>query len=268
MNKLKKELKLISYFRDLKKKNYFTGWVRSEVIWLIVSTILIGIAAVIGWSTDDTVFTNLIMVFGTLTGMWCVIAVNKQRLSNYIFGLVNVLAFGFLYFRWSLYGMAALNILYFVPMQFQGIYAWLKNKKADEVDVVSVRWSTGKEVAIYITITVLGVAGMFFALTNFQNFMGNLGFVTLGGYFGMLLILDAIGVVGNVVAQVLMNRRMIDQWIFWFVIDVSQTIAFTVLVFLYKDNFAISMLVMYILWLANAYFGYKHWVRDYKSERK
>ena len=26
------------------------------------------------------------------------------------------------------------------------------------------------------------------------------------------------------------------------------------------------MLVMYILWLANAYFGYKHWVKGIKKE--
>ena len=124
--------------------------------------------------------------------------------------------------------MALLNILYFVPMQFHGIYKWLQNRVS--TDVTSVRWSTKKELTTYLTLTVLGVTAMYFLLVVFQDFMGGLGFLNLsyygeGNMFYMLILLDAIGVIGNIIAQVLMNLTLNDQWIYWLVIDITQVIA-------------------------------------------
>ena len=80
---------------------------------MLLATLLVSIGAVIGLqASPDTFVMGAVSIVGTLTGTWCVIAVNKQRLSNYIFGLVNVIAFGVLYAHWGLYGMAALNIFY------------------------------------------------------------------------------------------------------------------------------------------------------------
>ena len=92
--------------------------------------------------------------------------------------------------------------------------------------------------------------------------MGDLGFVTLGGYSTELLWLDSIGLVGNVVAQVLMNKRLADQWIYWWVIDITQTLAFGIILFMMNDLFALSMFMMYIVWTINAFIGFYYWNKD------
>lgn len=251
-----------TYFADLRKQNYFNSWSKGDLAWLIISTLVILIGVFIGWDSSDTLTNGLISLFGTVTGMWCVVAVTKQRLSNYIFGLINVSAFAYLYFHWGMYGMAALNLFYFVPMQFHGFFNWFKNRK--DVDVVNVKWASKKQIAVYLVTTLVATSIMYVLLTFAQEAMSNLGFVTLGSYSAALIFLDAIGVVGNIIAQILMNYRLTDQWIYWLVIDITQTIAFAIFAFVLKDVFAVSMFVMYVCWLINAYFGLRGWMRDSK----
>lgn len=252
---------LTTYFKKLFTTNYFKGWSKFDLVWLFLATLFVSIGAVIGLqASPDTFVMGAVSIVGTITGTWCVIAVNKQRLSNYIFGLVNVIAFGVLYAHWGLYGMAALNIFYFIPMQFHGMYNWFKNRKSN--DEVRVRYSSLKGIITYLSITLVGVVGFFFLLSILQDTMGELGFVTLGGYSTELLWLDSIGLVGNVVAQVLMNKRLTDQWIYWWVIDITQTLAFGIILFLMNDLFALSMFLMYIVWTINAFIGFYYWNKD------
>ena len=86
MNKFKDYLKRVS-------KNYFNEFTKSDFIWLTIATIVIIVAIVIGFDPSTSIFMNAIIAIGTLTGTWCVILVNKQKLSNYAFGLLNVILF-------------------------------------------------------------------------------------------------------------------------------------------------------------------------------
>jgi len=203
--------------------------------------------------------------------MWCVVAVTKQRISNYIFGLVNVLLMGVWYLLITSYGMSLLNLLYFVPMQFHGIIKWSQNMK--KPDITKVKTSTKKQKEAYISLTIVGVIIAFLLLWFSQNALMQLGFSPADQGIWFLVLLDAVGLIGNIIAQVLMNYRFIDQWIYWLIIDITQTvyISLTVILPLFKGDLSglanLPWLVMYLCWLFNAGVGFKKWKTDIKLEQ-
>ena len=72
-----------------------------------------------------SVLSNEVDVAGSLagiTGVLCVVLVAKGNIWNYVFGLVNVSLYAYISFKATAYGDAALNALYYVPMQFIGYY--------------------------------------------------------------------------------------------------------------------------------------------------
>ena len=55
-------------------------------------------------------------------------------------------------------------------MQFHGMYNWFKNRKSN--DEVRVRYSSLKGVITYLSITLVGVVGFFFLLSNITRYYG------------------------------------------------------------------------------------------------
>jgi nicotinamide riboside transporter PnuC len=55
-----------------------------------------------------------------IAGVLCVVLVAKGSIWNYLFGIINVSMYAYISYKASLYGDAALNALYYVPMQFIG----------------------------------------------------------------------------------------------------------------------------------------------------
>jgi hypothetical protein len=62
-----------------------------------------------------------------------------------------------------------------------------------------------------------------------------------------------------------MNAALIDQWIFWFFVDITQFIVFTKLMIENGGGYFISMFVMYTIWLMNACVGLISWIKSSKK---
>ena len=65
-----------------------------------------------------------------VAGVLCVVLVAKGSIWNYLFGIINVSMYAYISYKASLYGDAALNALYYVPMQFIGWWQWRKRGAA------------------------------------------------------------------------------------------------------------------------------------------
>jgi nicotinamide riboside transporter PnuC len=68
------------------------------------------------------------------------------------------------------------------------------------------------------------------------------------------------------IAQLLMNAALIEQWIVWFGIDITQSIVFFKLMIANGGGYYISMAVMYCVWLINAAFGLASWISDKRKQ--
>lgn len=225
-----------------KIKNYFKDWNTYEKIWLgLFTAIIIGLS--IFWKD------NLIGIIASLTGIWCVVLTAKGKISNYYFGIINVITYAIVAYGWKYYGEVMLNIAYFLPMQFVGIYIWIKNRKQNDKDGVYVKFLNNKQRIFWLILSIIGVVGY--------------GFV-LQGLGGSLSFTDSMSTILSIIAMILMAGRYMEQWILWIVVDVV-TIVMWFVVMLQGGN-DISILLMWIAYLVNAVYGLINWIKMYKNQ--
>jgi len=132
-------------------KEYFAQWTTFEKLWLMIFT-CINIYLFFAWHDTWVGFV------ASLTGMLCVVLTAKARVSSFYFGLVNILTYSYVAFQSKYYGDAMLNMLFFLPMTFPGIYYWRKNSKKVESDkkVIIRSLPLGKKV-LWFLISILAI---------------------------------------------------------------------------------------------------------------
>jgi nicotinamide mononucleotide transporter len=217
-------------------KKYFKEWNLFEKIWLLAFTV-VNIYLFFAW--HDT----CIGLIASLTGMSCVVLTAKGRISSFYWGLINILAYSWVAYQSAYYGDVQLNMLYFLPMTFFGIYYWKKNQaknnlKADIV-VKSLSWRK-KILWFFLSILVLIIYGIFLKIID-----------------GTLPFIDASTTVFSIIATIMLNKRLTDQWFYWIMVDILSLVMWTY-IFLTRGS-DISMLVMWAAFLVNAVYGYYNW---------
>lgn len=217
----------------------FKGWKPWEYLWLVLAVGVTGIASYGGtWLDGICAITNVV----------CVLLVAKGRLTNYWWGLVGVITYGIVSYNAHLYGNAALNILYYLPMQFYGLWIWFKNTQGDRPDV-DVKFLTKME-------WIFCIAALWVA-----TYIGSFVLAMSNDPFPML---DSFTTVGSVLAMWLMVRRNPEQWIVWFFVDIVTTYLWWATTAAGERSYA--MMAMWVVFLLNALYGSYKWfiVKDYK----
>lgn len=225
--------------------NYFKDWNLFEKIWLLTFT-LVNLYLFFIW--QDT----LIGLVASLSGMLTVVLVAKGKISNYYFGIVNVVAYALVAWQSKFYGEVMLNLLYFLPMQFVGLYFWKKNsKKGNTKDDVKVKSLSINAKIIWLIISVIGVFW-------YGVFLESLG--------GTLPFVDSASTVLSVIAMILMVKRVTEQWILWITIDVVSIYMWFYI--LSNGGNEISVLIMWTAFLVNAIYGYVNWKKLERNQNE
>lgn len=220
--------------------NELRGWKPLEVLWLVAATVIM-LALSLIWKDDA------IGILCGLTGIWCVILTGKGKLSSFVFGTINTLLYAYVAFHAKYYGEVMLNLLYYFPTNIIGLIAWKRHFNEGSGEVAKTRMSLQASLAMY-------------AVTAAAIFLYGLLLKKLGGN---LPYIDSMSTVVSVVAQILLIRRYMEQWVLWIVVDVVTVIMWAV-------NFAqggesISTLVMWSVYLANAIIMFIRWHREAKA---
>lgn len=224
-------------------KNYFNDWTTFEKLWLLTFT-LVNIYLFFSWG--DT----LVGLTASITGMLCVVLTTKGKISSFYWGLINILTYSYVAWQSKYYGDVALNMIYFLPMTFPGIYYWKKNYKKIKIsERVLVRRLKWKDKVIWFLIAL----ALTFDLGLFLMFLG-----------GTLPFVDSLTDVFSIIATVLLTYRYSDQWFYWIMVDVW-SITMWVYIFL-RDGNQVSMLVMWTAFLVNALYGYYNWRKMEKEQ--
>ena len=220
-------------------KEMFNDWSLYEKVWLILFTIItLGLS--LYWKD------SAIGLVASLTGIWCVLLVAKGKISNYYFGIINAIAYGYVAYGQNYFGEVMLNIGYFLPMQFLGIYLW--NKHKDSKDEVVVKSMSNRDRAIWLATSFISIIVYGFVL---KGLGGNLPFI------------DSISTVLSVIAMILMAKRYLEQWALWIIIDIASIVLwFTAL----GNDGDISVLIMWISFLINAVYGMFNWIKLSKQQ--
>ncbi|NCB03572.1 MAG: nicotinamide riboside transporter PnuC, partial [Spirochaetia bacterium] len=162
----------------------------------------------------------------------------------YLIGFVNVIAYAWAAYLWSLYGDFMLNALYFLPMQFVGWYLWVKPEAKEKPDIVYGKKMGVKSKIFWLLGTVISVIiyGRFLSLLE-----GNTPY------------LDSMSTVFSIIAMILMAKRYMEQWILWIVVDVVSSIMWLNICFNEGGMMNLGLAIMWILWTINAIYGWIKW---------
>lgn len=213
------------------------------------------IVGVIASNIIYSVMTGTLDVLGSvagITGVLCVVLVAKGSIWNYIFGLVNVSLYAYISYKAALYGDAALNALYYVPMQFIGWWQWRKRgaavseAEADGNGVqVKARRFTWMQRALLAVGCIVVVISVGFVLRHFgdpQPFK------------------DSTTTVLSIVAQALMALAFMEQWALWIITNVVSVVMWSICVTRGEAHAGV-MVIMWVFYLLNSINGLRVWLK-------
>ena len=212
------------------------------------------IAGVIVSNVVYSLLTGTMDVLGSMaaiTGVLCVVLVAKGSIWNYLFGLVNVSLYAYISYKASLYGDAALNALYYLPMQFIGWWQWRRRGAAmsaaeagDSGVQVKARRFTWKQRAILFLGCAVAVVAVGFLLKHVgdpQPFK------------------DSTTTVLSIVAQALMALAFMEQWALWIITNIVSVIMWSICVARGEAHAGV-MVIMWTFYLLNSLNGFRVWI--------
>lgn len=185
-----------------------------------------------------------------VAGVLCVVLVAKGSLWNYLFGLVNVSMYAYISYKASLYGDAALNALYYVPMQFIGWWQWRKRGASvsgsgdNDAQVKARRFSWPQRLLLFCCCAAAVVA-CGFLLRHFgdpQPFK------------------DSATTVLSIVAQALMALAFMEQWVLWIITNIISVVMWGICA-ARGEAHASVMVIMWSFYLLNSLNGLRVWIR-------
>ena len=187
-----------------------------------------------------------------IAGVLCVVLVAKGSIWNYLFGIVNVSLYAYISYKAALYGDAALNALYYVPMQFIGWWQWRKrgaalssDKASDEGVQVKARRFTWRQRVILALGCVAAVVAGGFILRHFGDPQP---------------VKDYTTTVLSIVAQALMALAFMEQWALWIITNVVSVVMWCICVSRGEAHAAV-MVIMWVFYLLNSINGLRVWLR-------
>ncbi|MBP1670696.1 MAG: Nicotinamide riboside transporter pnuC [Bacteroidetes bacterium] len=185
-----------------------------------------------------------------VTGVVCVVLAAKGNILNYIFGLINVALFAWISYKADLLGGAALNALYYLPMQFIGWYTWIKKRDSEEsVTVVAKRLNLSQRLLLagVSAVFVIAVAYILFLFKDPQP------------------LKDSATTVLSVIAMFLMVRAFMEQWTLWVAVNFISVVIW-VIAFANGEAHSMLMVIMWMFYLVNSVSGWISWLRLSKKD--
>ena len=223
------------------KKEWVDGYSKFERVFMVAMVLL---QVVMYCIAPDTLIG---MVCG-ISGVICVVLTAKGKISSYLFNFIQMITYMIICWNARLFLEFGEQVFYFITCIF-GVFLWKKNmmKNDDGTEQVAAKkfkpWHWVATIIVTIATTIA---------------LGTFGNVILGS---TLPYLDAFTVALAVIAQLLMVWRYREQWAVWIVIDLSSLVMFTMLQ-------QWSMVVMYVAWTINAFYGWYNWSKLVKASKE
>jgi len=201
--------------------------------WLITE-LYSRIAEYLDVRTSTLEYVSLVFSFA------CVWLSRTENIYSMSTGIVSSVVMGVFLLRIELVGQGWIQFVYYVPIQIVGWYQWSKGGTGrTELPVTSLRvrgWAYHIGLLLATWVSTRIAFGMIYENPR-------------------LIWWDTSIVAASIVAQTLMTTKKVECWIFWIVpVNIS-----SIALYLHTDVPAFA--VMYGIFLANAVWGWRSWVR-------
>ncbi|MDR7341616.1 nicotinamide mononucleotide transporter [Pantoea alhagi] len=168
-----------------------------------------------------------IEAIGTLAGLLCIWLASREKIINYLFGLINVTLFAIIFFQIQLYASLLLQLFFFAANLY-GWYAW--SRQEGDRAALQIRWLPRKKALGWGVGSLVAIALMTLWIDPVFAFLTELA-VMLMQTLGLQVTMpelqpdafpfwDSTMMVLSIVAMILMTRKYVENWLLWVVIDV------------------------------------------------
>lgn len=182
-------------------------------------------------------------LLGFVTGLSCVWLAARGNIWNFPIGILNGAILGVVFLNQRLFADAALQVVCIV-LGVRGLWQWRAGDTARETSPVF-RVRTGELGGLALAALVLTL----------------LLWVVLGWLKGSAPIVDALITSLSICAQWLLNRRVLENWVVWIVVDVIS-------IPLYLSRRLPLIAALYIVFLALCVQGHRRWQRQVVAQRE
>ena len=216
------------------------------------------------FSINSTMFTvwdyqmSYIEFFGTIFTVWCVWLTARAKVLSWPIGIVGVTLFMFLFYQIQLYS-DMFEQVFFLITGFIGWWVWLHPKTKDEANKnaeLKITTNTLKQNLAYAGIIIAGTAVLSVVVSNLDNW--------LPMYFpepASFPILDAFTTVMSFMAQWLLVRKKVENWVLWIIIDI-------IAVGLYWVKGVKFVSIEYALFFFIASYGLISWIKVFRNKEQ
>ncbi len=173
-------------------------------------------------------------IFG-LAGVWLTV---KKNIWCFPAGLINVMLYLVLFFKSKLYADASLQIFYIILL----LFGWFQWKKAPARNVFVAATIKKKDWVFISAICAIGTELIVTLLKNYSD--------------ASLPYLDSLLTSMSLIAQWMVAKKKIENWIVWIVADVIY-----VGMYIFKHLYLTS--VLYFIFIALAIIGYREWKKKF-----
>lgn len=185
---------------------------------------------------------SAIEIVASVSGFLCLYLLIKRNIWCWFFGFIQVSLFTWIFFNAKLYSDTGLHVIY-MGLQVYGWWNWRHHQDAHDALIVekgSVSLMLSWGLVAIITTAILG---------TLMDTCTDASFAYP----------DAFTTSMSLVAQWLLTRRYIFNWLFWIIVDV-------VAIYIYLQKGLYPTAVLYCAFLIMCLFGYKSWLQQYKSQ--
>jgi nicotinamide mononucleotide transporter len=181
------------------------------------------------------VTTSYLELVAVAFGLTCVWFMKKESFLAFPFGIVNVLIYVYIFFASGLYANAGINAFFFI-MSVYGWYNWTRKDHDDQT--IRITKCSGTEVLLNILAVIVFFVIIRILLVKFTE--------------SPIPSWDAATTAVYVVAQWLLSRKKIENWILWISAD-------TVMIVLCAWEGLYFSSFQYLVFTFIAILGFREW---------
>jgi nicotinamide mononucleotide transporter len=199
----------------------------------------------VSWYEHVTAYLGMswVELLATLFGLACVALYVVQNVWSWPTGLVQVCLYVWVFFQARLYSDALLQLVYIV-LQLYGWYHWVRGRPGNDQELPISRLTRSGWV-LWLTVAAGGALGLGYVMHRYTD--------------AALPYWDALIVALSLAAQYLIARKVLENWILWWAVDVLG-----VGVYFAKGLYLTTAL--YAVFLGMAIAGWLAWRRSYRMQ--
>ncbi len=187
-------------------------------------------------------------LISSLCGISYTILAGKGKISCYFIGIAGTFCYVILALKGGFFGNASLYAFYYFPMQIAGILKWQKHLNKDTREVIKTELDfKNRLIFIFSSIALSAVLSLILYSTG-----------------GNRPVLDAFTVGLSVIGQILTVKRCIEQWYFWFFVNLISMTMWILAVINGSKTYA--TVLMWGVYLFLSIYFYIIWRKELKAQ--